>query len=179
MVALKTWKFSLAVLLKSARAKTDLERATKKNVYVLDTIYSGSHAPVPTSIELVRSKAKGEKRKIMRQRIWHYDLPDGTRATGMDRRMNGIRRSSARCTRWKSTETLATSLVTRTFAKSLARNQRKKEEEKERREWSFHSLLLTCTVVELTLTRSHLLLFMIFSCLPAAKAHTVANTWGE
>ena len=90
LIALKTRKFSLAVLLKSTRAKTDLERATKKRLctryYLFRFTRSRSHE---YRASYVRSKAKGEKRKIMRRRIWHHDLPGDTRATGMDRRMNG------------------------------------------------------------------------------------------
>lgn len=89
---------------------------------VLDTIYSGSHAPVPTSIERVTSVLRrGQKKKGGEQ--WD-EGPGGAicqvareRLERTDVRTDDSRRSLARCTRWRSTETLATSLVTKTFAK--------------------------------------------------------------
>lgn len=122
------------ILLKSARAKPDLERATRECLRTR-YYYSGSHAPVPTSIERVTSVLRGQKKK---RKQW--DDEPGTAICQVareqlertDGRTDDPQRSSARCTRWRSIETLATSLVTRTFAKSLASwNQRENKGERE------------------------------------------------
>ncbi|KAL0131025.1 hypothetical protein PUN28_002550 [Cardiocondyla obscurior] len=65
----------------------------------------------------LNSKVRAEKEETMRRKNlaarfarWHANNSTGRTDDS---------RSLDRCTRWRSTETLATSLVTRTFAKSL------------------------------------------------------------
>jgi len=52
LVALKTRKFPFAISCWNRHAPRPMSNVPRKN-NLLDTIYSGSHAPVPTSIEQV------------------------------------------------------------------------------------------------------------------------------
>lgn len=130
----------LLLKLIATSAKLDFERAPQYNLYVFDTIYnSNSHALVLTSIDRVTSalgnESNGKKRKkgnTKARRTWHTAICQAARERSPDRW--SPKRLSARCTRWRSTETLATSLATRTFAK--LRPEREKEEEREENDLS-------------------------------------------
>lgn len=161
------------ILLKSARAKPDLERLRTRYYY------SGSHAPVPTSIERVMSvlRAGKKKGKTMRRRTWHRDLPGGTRTTRTDRRTNGwspkklsplyqmeVYRDTGDFSRYQDIRQVSRKL----------KPERENEGEREEN-GSVHSLLLACTMAAIALTRSH----SCFSWFSPVSPPTLASTWGE
>lgn len=67
-------------------SRTATKKRLRTRYYLFRFTRSRSHE---YRASYIRSKAKREKRKIMRRRTWHYDLPGGTRATRMNRRTNG------------------------------------------------------------------------------------------
>lgn len=178
LVALKTRKFQWSCW--NRHAPSPISNMPRENVYVLDTIIPARTLPFPRVSSYVRSKTSAEKKeKTMRRRTWHHDLPGGTRTTWTDRRTN--RRSPKKLSPLYQMEVYRD---TGDFSRYQAIRQVSQVETRERtREREKRTVLsFSSSRMHGGSARSHslaLVLFMIFSCVPAAEARTLASTWGE
>jgi hypothetical protein len=201
--ALKTRQILACSLTRSLTPARDLsdvrEISSRTRYYLFDLARSGSHEYRAHYVRRCRTDG-ARKAKIGRERTW-YRWFARWHTSNPKRR---VIPEKARCTRWRSTETLASSLVTGTLAVPFAVwNRRKKEKETERerererergdregdraREREEQGTILSLNRMRHEHARSPFrsftfALFMIFSCIspfPFPRSPVLRRTRGE